>query len=66
MTVIEADMLNPRQLSELAGVQLNTVHAWRKRRDTCGMPEPDTFAGRTPLWRESTIVPWLRATDRIA
>ena len=59
------DLLNPRNLAEMTGRQLNTVHAWRKRRATTGMPDPDKYYGRTPVWERSTIEPWLKATNRI-
>ena len=65
MPTITEDMLNPRQLSELAGVKLGTVHTWRKRRATTGMPDPNMVVGRTPLWTPETIMPWLKATNRI-
>lgn len=65
MTAIAHNMLNPRKLAEMTGYQINTVHAWRKRRTTTGMPEPDLIVGRTPLWRPTTIIPWLRATNRV-
>lgn len=64
--MIDDELLNPRRLAEMTGVQLNTVHAWRKRRDTSGMPEPDQYFGRTPLWKPATIIPWLRATNRLS
>lgn len=38
------------------GVQPATVHRYRVRGD---IPEPDEYAGRTPLWAEATIAAWL-------
>lgn len=61
----DLEMLNPRHLADLTGKQLNTVYQWRKRRATNGMPDPDKFIGRAPLWKPETIVPWLRATNRL-
>ena len=66
MTTIDDTMMNPRKLAELTGMQIGTVYAWRKRRETTGMPEPDATAGRTPLWKAATIIPWLRATNRLS
>lgn len=65
MATIEQDMLNPRHLAELTGMQLNTVYIWRKRRDKNGMPEPDMIVARTPLWKPATIIPWLKVTNRL-
>lgn len=63
--VIDDTMLNPRHLAEMTGFKIGTVYAWRKRRESTLMPEPDAIAGRTPLWRADRIVPWLRATNRL-
>lgn len=65
MTTISANLVNPGQLSEMTGVQLNTVYAWRKRRATNGMPEPDLVIGRTPQWDRDKIILWLKATNRL-
>lgn len=65
MTTISANLVNPGQLSEMTGVQLNTVYAWRKRRATNGMPEPDLVIGRTPQWDRDKITLWLKATNRL-
>lgn len=64
-TIAELKMLNPLHLAEITGVQLNTVYQWRKRRAVNGMPDPDIVIGRTPQWKRETIVPWLRATNRL-
>lgn len=64
-SVAELEVLNPRQLAEFADVQVNTVYQWRKRRKINGMPDPQAILGRTPVWRLSEIVPWLRATNRL-
>lgn len=61
----DSELLNPQHLAELTGAQLNTVYIWRKRRATNGMPDPDKVIGRTPQWRPETIIPWLRATNRL-
>lgn len=59
------ELLNPQALAEMTGRQVNTVHAWSKRRKTTGMPEPDKRYGLTPLWKPETILPWLKATNRL-
>jgi predicted DNA-binding transcriptional regulator AlpA len=48
--------LEAQQVAERAGVSRETIWRYRRRGD---IPEPDEYAGRTPLWREETITEWL-------
>lgn len=46
------------EISDLAahlGVQVTSVRRYRARGE---LPEPDARAGRSPLWRASTITAW--------
>ena len=51
----ESPLLTSTEVADLLGVKVNTVTAWRSRHR---MPEPDVTYGRTPLWREDTILAW--------
>lgn len=64
-TTTDLTYLNPKMLADITGAPINTVHSWRKRRDSNGMPDPDMIAGRVPLWKPDTILPWLHATNRV-
>lgn len=47
---------DPAALAELLGIARTSIHRYRIRGD---IPEPDDHAGRTPLWRKTTINEWL-------
>lgn len=49
------DLLTASEVADLLGVQLNTVTAWKARKQ---MPPPDQQYGRTPLWRRASIEAW--------
>ena len=56
-----SDVLNMPMIAERFGVQLNTVHAWRKRSIITDFPPPDMDmpGGRPlPLWYWKTIRKW--------
>lgn len=50
------DLLTARDVAELAGLTLNTVHTYR-----CSgrLPAPSTYIGRTPLWERTQVEDWL-------
>lgn len=56
----DSDVMNMPMIAEYFGVQLNTVHAWRKR-ESSRFPPPDLDmpGGRPqPLWYWKTIRKW--------
>jgi len=56
----DSDVMNMPMIAELLGVQLNTVHAWRKR-PSSKFPPPDLdMPGDRPqpLWYWKTIRKW--------
>jgi predicted DNA-binding transcriptional regulator AlpA len=55
------DQLTARDVAELAGVQVSTIAAHRKRGT---IPPPDGRLGDTYWWRHSTIEAWLSTRRR--
>lgn len=47
--------LTSAQLADRIGVKHGSIHRYRVRGD---IPEPDEYAGRTPLWKVTTIERW--------
>ena len=48
-------LLTVDEVAQMLGVKRQTITAYKARRQ---MPEPDKVYGRTPLWKESTIMAW--------
>lgn len=48
--------LTADELAQRLGIQRTSVHRYRSRGD---LPEPDEYAGRTPLWATSSVDAWL-------
>lgn len=58
---VDSDVLNMPMIAKRFDVQLNTVHAWRKRSSITGFPPPDIDlpGGRPqPIWYWKTIRKW--------
>lgn len=56
-----SDVINMTMIAQRFGVQLNTVHMWRKRSAVTAFPAPDMAmpGGRPqPLWYWKTIRMW--------
>jgi len=53
--VSESEWLTNDQVSELLGLKYSTLYTYRKRNT---LPEPDTYIGRTPVWKRKTIEEW--------
>lgn len=51
------------EVVDLAEVKRTTVHAWRHR-GLFPKEDPDSLP-QHPMWRKSTVMNWLRATDRL-
>lgn len=47
--------LTAEQLAQRLGIKRASVHRYRYRGD---IPEPDEYAGRTPLWATASIDTW--------
>ncbi len=56
----DSDLLNMTMIAERFGIQLNTVHMWRKRESSVfPPPDIDMPGGRPhPLWYWKTIRKW--------
>jgi predicted DNA-binding transcriptional regulator AlpA len=52
---MSSKLLTMEEVAELIGVERSTVSAYKARQQ---MPAPDKVYGRTPLWKESTILAW--------
>lgn len=48
--------LTSEEVAQRLGIQRSSVHRYRVRGD---IPEPDDYAGRTPLWAEASFTAWL-------
>lgn len=57
-----AELIDPRGVADLLGVQIKTVHQWRFREE---FPEPDQYFGRTPVWRKAEVLKWAKKTGRL-
>lgn len=58
------DVVGPKAIAERTGVQVNTVHMWRKRNV---MPAARWTESDVPLWCwTEDIVPWLQGDPRRA
>ena len=51
----KSEWLTNDQVSELLGLKYSTLYTYRKRNT---LPEPDTYIGRTPVWKRKTIEEW--------
>jgi len=51
----KTEWLTNDQVSELLGLKYSTLYTYRKRNT---LPEPDTYIGRTPVWKRKTIEEW--------
>jgi predicted DNA-binding transcriptional regulator AlpA len=49
------EWLTNTQVSELLGIKYSTLYTYRRRNT---IPEPDTYIGRTPVWKRTTIEEW--------
>ena len=49
------EWLTNDQVSELLGLKYSTLYTYRRRNT---LPEPDTYIGRTPVWKKKTIEEW--------
>jgi predicted DNA-binding transcriptional regulator AlpA len=50
-------LLTATEVGAMIGVKADTVHRYHSAGT---MPPPDTYAGRSPMWRASTIEAWER------
>lgn len=55
-----ARLITYADLSDAAGVPINTVRQWVRRGK---LPAPDYRVGQSPAWLPATIQPWL---DKLA
>ena len=51
----ENEWLTNDQVSELLGLKYSTLYTYRRRNT---LPPPDTYIGRTPVWKKKTIEEW--------
>lgn len=56
------NLLGTREIADLLGVKLETVHMWRTRGV---LPPPYTVVSDRPAWREETILGWAEETGRL-
>lgn len=54
-------LVGPQEVAEALGVQVNTVHVWRKR----GKLPPARVISGVPIWTLGSILEWARETDRL-
>lgn len=55
------DLLTNDQVAERVGLAYDTLYSYRRRKS---FPEPDTYFGRTPLWKIETVDKWLESRKR--
>lgn len=55
------DLLGPREVAALLGVQHQTVHQWRYRGR---LPDPDLTVSGVPMWRREVIEAWAASRPR--
>jgi predicted DNA-binding transcriptional regulator AlpA len=56
------DIVGPQEVAERLGVQVNTVHIWKKRGI---LPRPARVISGVPLWSTGAIDAWALATGRL-
>lgn len=49
------ELLTNDQVAELLGVKYSTLYTYRRRNT---LPKPDSYVGRTPVWKRTTIEEW--------
>lgn len=51
----QSEWVTNEQLVEITGLKYSTLYTYRKRNT---FPEPDSYIGRTPVWKRKTIEEW--------
>lgn len=49
------ELLTNDQVAEMLGVKYSTLYTYRRRNT---LPQPDSYIGRTPVWKRTTIEDW--------
>lgn len=57
------DVIGTREIAEMAGVQIGTVHQWRYNRRYKEFPEPDWMLASGPVWKKYKIERWLKKRE---
>lgn len=59
-----ADLIDAEQFGEMAGVKRMTIHAYKKKPERYGLPEPALWAAGVPLWTRQQAEGWLKDRPR--
>lgn len=51
----EDEWVTNEQLAEITGLKYSTLYTYRRRNT---LPEPDSYIGRTPVWKRKKIEEW--------
>lgn len=58
------DLIDAEQFAEMAGVKRMTIHAYKKKPERYGLPEPVLWFAGVPSWTRQQAKEWLQDRPR--
>jgi len=61
---MQDELMESRELAQILGIQLNSLHARINQERWSSVPEPGAKVSQTHVWRRADVDSWLRQRER--